>query len=579
MIGRSATQAIGSTTGLWPAWRPSLPRTVAAATSLALAVVIALFTFIAWRDREQTLREAEIIARNLASVLAEHANRLFETTSFVMREAIRLAGPEGPIPADEGTHQALQRLANSAPYVVAIWIGDRDGHAVVTSRGHPAPRLSAADRPYFTAVRDEPDRFYIGLLPDNRFTNAVLITTSRRLEPTFGRFRGFAQVSISPDYLRSLYADLAAERDVSFWLLDERLRPLLREPAVPQEQLLAIRTEELFAPVRHVDHGSFVANGPPELGGGERVYASQRVANYGAYVVVSLGRGAALQLWRSRLWAYLVAAGATGSAVLGLGILAYRQARRDQAFARALDARVQERTAELERAMGRLEEALARKDVLLREVNHRVKNSLQLVSSLLALQAKQTGSPEVSDGLAEAQRRVATVARVHERLYRTDRVETVAFGAYLRDLCAELESSLTESVGERRLIVEAADVELPTDMVAPLALIANELITNAWKHAYPSGSLGSVTVSFARAGALLRLSVTDRGQGLPDGFAPAASSGLGMRLVLALVRQLDGALHVEPAPPGGHGTSFIIEAPLREPGPAEDGDPAGGSRL
>jgi two-component sensor histidine kinase len=501
-------------------------------------------------------------------VLAEHANRLFETTNFVMRETIRLAGPQGPIPADRATHEALQRLANSAPYVVAIWIGDSDGKAVVTSRAYPTPRVSAAGRPYFTTVRDQPDRFYIGLLPDNRFTNSVLISTSRRLEPTFGSFRGFVQVAVSADYIRSLYGSLAADRDLSLWLLDENLRPLLREPAIPLDQLLSIRTEELMAAARHVDRGSFVGERPALLGGGRRLYAFQRVANYGAYVVVGLGHETALQLWRSRLWAYVAAACATCGATAGLGLLAFRQARRDQAFARALDARVRERTAELEHAMARLEEALAGKDVLLREVNHRVKNSLQLVSSLLALQAKQSLSPAVADGLAEAQRRVATVARVHERLYRTDRVETVAFGAYLRDLCAELESSLTESVGERRLIVEAADVELPTDMVAPLALIANELITNAWKHAYPPGSLGSVTVTFESPGGLVRLSVTDRGVGLPEGFVPASASGLGMRLVQALVRQLGGSLHIETAPPGGHGTSFIIEAPLKHGVPA-----------
>jgi two-component sensor histidine kinase len=562
-----AAQALDHGSRLWPAWRPSLPRTIAAATALAIAIVIALFSYIAWRDRQQTLHETEVVGRNLAAVLAEHANRLFETTNFVMREAIRLAGPGGSIPNDRATHESLERLASSAPYVVAIWIGDKDGNAVVTSRAYPTPQVSAADRAYFTAARDRPDHFFIGLLPDNRYTNAVLISTSRRLEPTFGEFRGFVQVSVSADYIRSLYSSLAVDRDVSFCLLDENLRPLLRKPTLPVEQLLAIRTEELLAPVRHVDRGSFVGERPTELGGGQRLYASQRVPSYGAYVVVGLGRGAALQLWHNRLWAYLVAAGATAGASLGLGLLADRQARRDEAFARSLDARVQERTLELQRANASLEEAVARRDVLLREVNHRVKNSLQLVSSLLALQAKQARAPELSDGLAEAQRRVATVARIHERLYRTDRVETVAFGAYLRDLCAELESSLTEMVGERRLIVDAADVELPTDMVAPLALIANELITNAWKHAYPPGSLGSVVVDFESPGALVRLSVSDRGVGLPDGFSPTASTGLGMRLVQALVRQLGGTFHVEPAPPGGHGTSFVIEAPLKEASP------------
>jgi two-component system, sensor histidine kinase PdtaS len=116
-----------------------------------------------------------------------------------MREAIRLAGPNGSIPNDRATHEALRRLASSAPYVVAIWIGDKDGNAVVTSRAYPTPQVSAADRAYFTAARDRPDHFFIGLLPDNRYTNTVLISTSRRLEPTFGAFRGFVQVSVSAD--------------------------------------------------------------------------------------------------------------------------------------------------------------------------------------------------------------------------------------------------------------------------------------------------------------------------------------------------------------------------------------------
>jgi hypothetical protein len=132
-----AAHALDDGPRLWPAWRPSLPRTIAAATALAIAIVVALFSYIAWRDRQQTLHETEVVGRNLAAVLAEHANRLFETTNFVMREAIRLAGPDGPIRAT-GRH-TRRCSAWQAPHLTSSRSGSATRRAMPSSPRAPTP--------------------------------------------------------------------------------------------------------------------------------------------------------------------------------------------------------------------------------------------------------------------------------------------------------------------------------------------------------------------------------------------------------------------------------------------------------
>lgn len=121
-----------------------------------------------------------------------------------------------------------------------------------------------------------------------------------------------------------------------------------------------------------------------------------------------------------------------------------------------------------------LRRSIQQKDLMLKEVNHRVKNSLQLVSSLLRLESRQISDPVTRRHFDEACSRVATVARVHERLYKTDKVGVVEFGMFLRDLCADLAHSAMVEQGHH-IEVEADTHELPTDKVIPLALVVNEL--------------------------------------------------------------------------------------------------------
>lgn len=206
-----------------------------------------------------------------------------------------------------------------------------------------------------------------------------------------------------------------------------------------------------------------------------------------------------------------------------------------------------------------LVEALAGKDALLREVNHRAKNSLQLVSSLLTLQGMTAADADLRRKFQDACARIATVAQVHHRLYQTGQYHQVAFGSYLRDLGAELALGQASGNGGCTVHVEAAEATLPTDHVIPLALVVNELVSNAMKHAYGPGGIGDVLVRFESVPAGgHRLTVADDGRGLPEGFQLGRGDTLGMKMVRALTAQVKARLTVVSNTPG---TRFVIDLP------------------
>ena len=207
----------------------------------------------------------------------------------------------------------------------------------------------------------------------------------------------------------------------------------------------------------------------------------------------------------------------------------------------------------------RKEEALAalltQKDLLFKEVNHRVKNSLQLVSSLLQLQRLSVRDPAAVHHLDDAVARVNAIAAIHERLYRSDDVTTVDFATYLSILCKDLEQTVHAGGRTWSVEVSADNATVPTDEALPMALIVNELVTNAIKHSNPASGQCRVEVRYS-AGPVRSLSVADCGSGLPADFSLKPGRGsLGMDLVTALTRQLKGRLEVERLDPG---TRFTV---------------------
>lgn len=202
----------------------------------------------------------------------------------------------------------------------------------------------------------------------------------------------------------------------------------------------------------------------------------------------------------------------------------------------------------LEQEIHARRKAEAQKDLLMREVNHRVKNSLQLVGAMLGMQGRKATDEQVRRELDEAGARVRAIAQVHERLYRGDSVTTVDVAAYLRVLCGDLAASVPEFT----IRVDATPVDLPTDRVVPLGLLVVELVTNAIKHSNPANGHLCVDIGFGLvADGELEFTVRDYGRGMPDGFSlqnPGRS--LGMTIINGLARQLEAAILVETAEPG-----------------------------
>jgi two-component sensor histidine kinase len=192
--------------------------------------------------------------------------------------------------------------------------------------------------------------------------------------------------------------------------------------------------------------------------------------------------------------------------------------------------------------------------VLMHEVNHRVQNSLQLVSAFLGMQARAVADPALTSHLTEAQARLSAVALVHRRLYRDDQVETVELSRYLDELMGDMRASLGEEWGSA-LRVYLAPVLVPTDRAIDIGLIATELVINATKYAY-RGTTGPITLTLEQHRAQLRLIVEDQGRG-----KSGSGEGFGSRMMSALVGRLDGELTFEDNRPG---LRAILSAPIEE---------------
>jgi PAS domain S-box-containing protein len=206
-----------------------------------------------------------------------------------------------------------------------------------------------------------------------------------------------------------------------------------------------------------------------------------------------------------------------------------------------------------------LEKALAEKTVLLQEVHHRVKNNLQIISSLLRMQGETVKDDAVTSALKESQMRVLSMALVHERLYSESQVDQVDFGDYSKALVAELFRSFADRSGRIVSRVNSSKILLSIHQAIPCGLILNELVTNALKYAYPGERSGEIVVNLEHSAPnTVDLSVSDRGVGLPDNFTWSRSKSLGLPIVEVLARQLGGCLSVE----RGDSTVFKVEFPL-----------------
>jgi PAS domain S-box-containing protein len=210
---------------------------------------------------------------------------------------------------------------------------------------------------------------------------------------------------------------------------------------------------------------------------------------------------------------------------------------------------------ESKRVEAQLRDSLAEKELLLKEVHHRVKNNLQVISTLLDLQADKIHDGNLQESIRESQDRIKAMALIHERLYQSSDLARIDFWEYIESLVGHLLSSYIDDPLRIVMKVDVGDIQLAIDRAIPCGLIINELVSNAMKHAFPDGRSGKIAIRLhANDRGQITLTVADDGVGMPPGVDFRKTESLGLQLVNMLTRQLRGQIEMS----GDHGTLWVI---------------------
>ncbi len=250
-----------------------------------------------------------------------------------------------------------------------------------------------------------------------------------------------------------------------------------------------------------------------------------------------------------RLWVQI----AGGIALLGMILGAYRwRTRRVRERNRQLEEEVQRRV----EAEAAIRSSLDEKTVMLQEIHHRVKNNMQIISSLFSLQLGNSQDPMVQEMLKESQARIRSMALVHEALYRNNNLAEINFQNYLRELAEQIAKAHHRK--DVRIDFRGGPITLSLDQAIPAGLVMNETLSNAYKHAFSPEAGGTITVVTQQDGeGYAELVVSDTGRGLPEGFNPDTVPSLGFHLITALTEQLNGTLSID----GKQGTTIRVRFP------------------
>jgi two-component sensor histidine kinase len=203
-----------------------------------------------------------------------------------------------------------------------------------------------------------------------------------------------------------------------------------------------------------------------------------------------------------------------------------------------------------------LKKSLAEKDVLLREVHHRVKNNMQIISSILRMQSRTIEDPKLKEFLQESQNRIHSMALIHENLYSNESLANIKFANYVQGLSGNIARTYANQQAIVRFDYQIEDAYLPIDIAIPCGLIINELISNSFKYAFKNSDKGTIGIYFNLLNDdKYQLTVFDDGTGIAKDLDITKTKSLGMKIIHKLVKQIDGELETD----FSNGTKFIIK--------------------
>jgi two-component sensor histidine kinase len=528
---------------------------VAAAVAPSLALIGV--NSYAWKDFLEADAGGDAVAS--ARLVSAELSELLEGSRRLMITLMKHPGV--PEREDDCSAYFKSVISDLTIYREAAFI-DRAGKFHCSTIPIPA-NLDISDRVYFRGPL-ETGKLTVGTLTTGRVTGEPSIHISIPYRSADGRTDGVTVLILNPD-------KVTEEFEARKWPAQQRLTVYDREGAVvlriPRKQGV-IRDKEVFAQARDAKAGTFIVEHEPKH---EEIigFVPLKDTADGLVVTVGINRDFALKRLRAislrslavGLIAIVLACIITWIAahilirrpVLDMVRTAHRREAGDTSahFPRLYSkSELGLLSTALSGMSDKVDRLLEQKEFLLRELQHRVMNSLNILSSLLMLQGKHTSEPAVREQLIRAQQRILAMGAVYRHLYSADITSRVELGDFLKMICQESERAY---VGSARpsITCESDVVEISGSDAGSLAVMAHEMITNALKYAYPVGEQGPIIVRLKRGDdGLLELSVTDHGRGMPANINIDRSNSLGFKVIMATVRQFNARLEIQRLNPG-----------------------------
>ncbi len=555
MSGQSSPRAVPGT-----GTRP-FARTLLRVSVLALCILLLLLGAGAYWSYRQHFAEAKTTNEAVTRLLAHQTARALEATDLALVQLVRLAEEiDWTVPANVlGVKRELLLLKHRLPFVSRVFILGPDGRPRLSTIGEAATAIDASNREYFQDMREGRTGLFVSSM-SALSDGAQVLVLARAIRGNRGAFGGAAVISFVTEDLEEFFASLSAPYASIMRLLDLEGRTVLRSPSTVQVPLSSL--DPALETALSISRSEGIATG--SVTGATRYWSFQRVGAFPTTVAVGASLSAMHKAWLGYIAPYGAFVLSALIALASLMWVAWRQAGAEDRYRQRLsetnadlERRVATRTVDLETANERLRGALAERDVLLREIHHRVKNNMQVIASLLSIQSNSVNR-ELRPYFQDNMQRIRAMARIHESLYASDNLAQVDFAAYLASLCEDLRSSF----GARDRVVctiEAPPLSFPIDVATPLGLLLNEVISNSLKHGFSDNGRGRIDITIRLNGSEITFLVQDDGAGLPPDLDLATDRSMGLRLIRILAQQL-GATYVFERPPEG-GALFRLLLP------------------
>lgn len=486
---------------------------------LAIVVLPLLITAVwAWQSWSEHHRAADAMARRHADLVADYTQRVLQTQILLLDQVDVLLAAD-PAREPEVLAAALAELAGRVSFTRSVAVVDRNGDVVAGSRPEIAG-VNIAERMYFSALRDDAaSRLVIDRVEASLVTSDLLVV-ARRIKSM--QFEGVVVAAVMLPVLHEFYAAIAPlSEDAAVALIrnDGRVlirnrptdRPITLPPTAPPMGMIPAQASGMFTTTAIID-------------GITRRYAYTQIGDLPLYA----NAGVALTAIRGAVLRDLLP---LALAMLALSLLAWFGLIQ---LNRRIDAEAAQRDLEFDRQL--LEEAertAALQETLFQEVNHRIRNNLMTIQTLVRLEARK---PPHLASFGDVERRIWAISEVHNLLYESGPATSVEFGQFLRTLCAN--PAIVPAELGISVVCDAPSLQVDVQQAVPAALVVTELLTNAAKHAFPAGNPGIITVSLRGHDGEAEVVVRDTGKGMPA----ARERHSGFRIVQALLGQIDATL-------------------------------------